>query len=617
MKNTFLTSVNVFVLCISLLSCKKNDIESKEYTITLDTLDATQDIYNALALIKINHIQKLIIKSGTYHFYPEKAFEKYVTVSNNDNSLKRIAFPIIDFENLEIDGSGSNFIFHGQMLPFFIENSKNIHLKNVNIDWKRTFHSEGKVIAVDKKNQTFDLQMTDDFPYEIRGNELIYTGDDGYEQGLQENIFYDTTTRALVYDQTKYLMDPWMDRLDHEYKAWEIRKGVVRILDTVAEELPQIGWIFVTKGRKMPNRISPAINIKSATDISISGVNIYHASSMGVVAERSVNITLNKVNITTPPNSKRMLSVAADATHFSMCKGNIIIKDCILENMHDDGTNIHSNYTHFVDFIDDNTIAIKVRFSQFYDLEVMSPGDTLVLTDRTSLMKYAKLKVSKTKKINGAYWHITFDENVRSIIKPNTAFDNVSWNPTNVLITGCTIRNNRARGLLISCSGKVEISNNYFSNEMAAIHISGDANYWCESGPVEEVSITQNTFENCCITKLEQSVIYIDPNILTLSNSDGYYHRNIKIENNQFKTFDKSIVNAESVENLSFINNSVIQTKTFKPLYPEYSTIKLTHIQNTNISNNTYLGDNFADVESDSISAKKLVFNQNKGFIKK
>lgn len=191
----------------------------------IDSLDATPGILQLVERAKKNGSHKILIPKGTYHFHPLKAFEKYVTISNNDKGVKRIVFPIIDFHNLEIDGQGSNFIIHGAMVPFLIENSTNISLKNFSIDWKRPFHSEGTVVAVNKSEQTFDLKMSEEFPYAIRGNELIYLGENGYEQGLQQNIFFDPNTKGLVYDNTKYLMDPWMKRLDYEYSAKENFSG--------------------------------------------------------------------------------------------------------------------------------------------------------------------------------------------------------------------------------------------------------------------------------------------------------------------------------------------------------------------------------------------------------
>lgn len=582
----------------------------------IDSADATPAVLATIEAAKAKKVSKIIIPKGIYHFYPAKAQEKYLAISNNDNGLKRIAFPLIGFENLEIDGQGSTFIMHGAIIPFLVEQSKNISLKNFNIDWDRPIHSEGTVIAVNEKNKTFDLQMSKEFPYEIRGHELIYMGINGYEQGLQENVFFDPNTRAIAYDNTKYLMDPWMKRLDYEYSAKEISPGVVRILDTIAEALPKVGWVFATKGNKMQNRISPAIHLLYSSNIDLSNINIYHAGSMGVIAEKSQDISLTKLNVTLAPGSKRMMSAAADATHFVGCKGRISLIDCLFENMHDDGTNVHGVYTLLDYVVNNNTVAVKLNHVQQFGFDFAAKGDSVRLVDRATMTPYAILVVKDVKKINEEYSYLIFAEDIKSVVKPNTAVENISWYPNHVIIKGCTIRNNRARGILISTSGNVEITNNYFANEMAAISIGGDANFWWESGPVNKVLISNNVFGNCCTSKLNQAVIMVDPNILKPKLSGGYFEKNITITNNTFKTFDNPILKARSTDGLKFSNNTIIQTKTFPPFYPHNAAIDITYSTNIVIQKNVYNGDKNAVIQIDANSESRLLVNKNKGFAK-
>ena len=103
-----------------------------------NTNDATPVVVEAIKKCKKDGIVKLEFPKGIYHFYPTFAPDMYCAITNNDNGLKRTAFPIIDFDKLEIDGNGSEFIFHGKMVPFIIEGSKNITIKNLNINSKAT-----------------------------------------------------------------------------------------------------------------------------------------------------------------------------------------------------------------------------------------------------------------------------------------------------------------------------------------------------------------------------------------------------------------------------------------------------------------------------------------------
>ena len=53
---------------------------------------------------KENGVGKLSFPKGVYHFYPTFAPDHYCAITNNDNGLKRTAFPIIGFDGLEIEG---------------------------------------------------------------------------------------------------------------------------------------------------------------------------------------------------------------------------------------------------------------------------------------------------------------------------------------------------------------------------------------------------------------------------------------------------------------------------------------------------------------------------------
>ncbi|MFN6017917.1 MAG: hypothetical protein ACK49N_10095, partial [Verrucomicrobiota bacterium] len=87
---------------------------------------------------------------GRYDFRLDRAIEKYLFVSNNDEGLKRIAFHLEGLSEVEIDGQGAEFIFHGFLMPFAVENCRGVTLRNFSIDYARPFHSEGEILKVEQ-----------------------------------------------------------------------------------------------------------------------------------------------------------------------------------------------------------------------------------------------------------------------------------------------------------------------------------------------------------------------------------------------------------------------------------------------------------------------------------
>ena len=194
--------------------------------------DATPLVVEALEKCKEEGISYLVFPKGTYHFYPTFAPEFFCEIVNNDNGLKRTAFPIIDFHDFVVDGNGSDFIYHGKMIPFIIEKSTNIKITNLSIDWEVPFTLEGLVVANDAEKQTFDIEVKT--PYEVEFGRLYLSlerEDSPYERKfgkrfamwehynleVAESIIWDPKTMAPLYNTKLY------DTPERGIKAEEIK----------------------------------------------------------------------------------------------------------------------------------------------------------------------------------------------------------------------------------------------------------------------------------------------------------------------------------------------------------------------------------------------------------
>ena len=117
-----------------------------DYGAVAGARDLAPLVRRALQEVAPNGAAKLVFPPGRHHFWPDQAEERYVFPSNNDPGLKRIAFPLFGFNDLEIDGGGATFVFHGRIVPFVLQDCRNVRLGNFSIDWDRTFHNEADVL---------------------------------------------------------------------------------------------------------------------------------------------------------------------------------------------------------------------------------------------------------------------------------------------------------------------------------------------------------------------------------------------------------------------------------------------------------------------------------------
>ena len=257
--------------------------------------------------------------------------------------------------------------------------------------------------------------------------------------------------------------------------------------------------------------------------------------------------------------------------------------------------------------------SFNLKHFEQWGSEFAQPGDILQFVNRLNMTPSKSYQVESVKYVNEQYSEVTFTEVLDSAINLNMTIENTSWQPK-MIMKNCTVRQNRARSILLSTSGDVWIENNNFSSMMAGISIGGDANFWFESGPVHNVVIRNNTFTNCCTSGQNQACIIVDPNILDLKNKTDYFESNIVIEGNKFRTFDNAVLSAHSVDNLVFKNNTIQQTFDYDPLYPNRAAIKASFCRGVVISDNTYIGKKSAGILIDKNNVTDIHLKGNKGF---
>ncbi|MCF8378997.1 MAG: hypothetical protein K9H49_05420 [Bacteroidales bacterium] len=634
-KSIYIYSILLAALVFSTFQCivadKQSVIYAKDYGFGASK-DCSSASIRMIEAAREKNSTKIIIERGTYHFYPDKAFEKYCNITNHDDGIRYTPFPIIDFSDIEIEADSAEFIFHGIILPFIIDNSENVKLSGFSIDWEVPLYSQVKVIATDESNHTFDIEIDQASPYGIRNGELIFFKE-GYEHNLERAICWNPETMAVAYntwavtpltlgepavvrflDTLEYqpsngigtlLQGSWfpLRELQNCLIAEELQPGVVR-LSGQKKELPRKGIMIVSKGQNGINRLAPAIHIRNAKDVVISEVTVHHAGGMGLVAERSENIFLNHFNVALKNGSGRMLTTTADATHFNNCRGLIRISDCLFENMLDDAANIHGVYGIVEDIIDTRTLGILMGHFQQLGFDFVAPGDQIgFIEEGTSFFPFANSEVSSIQKINGTYYIIKFNEAFDPAVKKGILLDNLDWYPE-VEFVNNIVRNNRARGLLINTRKKTTCEGNYFSpmDEAISFHFNfgGD---WYESGFSDEVIIRNNFFADCSYAGRERAVI----NFSGDESQDTFIFKKIVIENNKFKTFDPFLMNPVKVDTLIVRNNSISKSNTYPGLFTENPAFRITQVNFSLFSGNKVEDYEPGDIIiADSISLKKL-----------
>ena len=517
--------------------------------------DATHLVNKAIKDCKQQKARKIIFEKSIYEFWPDLASDKYVFISNNDHGLKSTVFDLSGMENVEIDGQGSQFIFHGYVCPFLLQNAKNIKISNLSIDYARTFHSEA--IIVKSYQDSLDLSFSEKYPYKVENNRLVFYDENKVQYPFGHLLEFDSAKKEVAYTALDYI-----NGVD-ELAVKALGKGVVRIY--LKDLKGTLGNTLIFNAK---NRLVPAFSISNSEQIEINKVTIFHAGGMGVVAQRSKNILLDGLKVIA--QTGRMVSLTADATHFVNCQGKIILQHCILESQMDDACNIHGVYVKVEKIISPQQVLVKLSHFQQLGLDFLFADTKVEFVSPAYLATYEVNKVKKVERLNKEYLNLTFYQPITEKVKLGDIIGSLTDEPE-VLIKNCVIQKNRARGILLGSRGKIVVEDNYFHTWWGAIDFYANGIDWFEQGGVNNVIIRNNTFDNCNFgLNVGLGVIIVLANIKEDPAHKTYYNKNILIEHNKFRVYNPTLLFLKSIDGLIFRNNKVEKNNDYK-LIPAYA----------------------------------------------
>ncbi len=548
--------------------------------------DNASRLHNILSDIKskADDDDNIIIKfnKARYDFYPHDAQQREYYVSNHDqNQPKIIGICIEDWNGLTLDGDGSEFISHGQMLPPAIVNSSDITLKNFSIDFENPHIAQVEVIDNDE-NKGITFRVEPWVNYRINDNGLFETYGEGWKYQQYTGIAFEKESRHIVYRTS----DLWID-------TKEVKEVGERQLHAPhwKDKRLKNGTIVAMRTWQRP---APGIFLDHSNSTFINNVTVHYAEGMGLLAQRCCDIRLKHFNVCLGENDKRYFTTQADATHFSQCKGMIRSEHGIYEGMMDDAINVHGIYLKVKERHSDNSLVCSYEHNQAWGFAWGDSGDSVCFVKSKTMEMLNHINIIKEIKpydkeiVKGCKeFIITFEENLPDEIQAESSFgiENLSWTPE-VIFRHNIVRNNRARGALFSSPLRSICTDNIFDHTSGtAILLCGDCNGWYESGAVRDLLIKNNTFINALTNMFQftNAVISIYPEIPDLENQKSYFHGGKKdaivIEKNHFITFDKPLLYAKSVKGLIFRKNKVTRNNDYQPFHWNQEEILLERVE--------------------------------------
>jgi hypothetical protein len=306
--------------------------------------------------------------------------------------------------------------------------------------------------------------------------------------------------------------------------------------------------IFACSTRK-----SCGILVNECENTHIENVTFYSGIGMGILAQNCTDITVER--FATRLRGNRKYSINADATHFVHCRGKIHIQNSFFEGQLDDALNVHGMYLPIQDKVGD-TLLVRYGHRDSVGIDILRPGCAVHVVHPQTQLPLGEYTVKCVRTVNLHTLEVQLNEDMAAI-EPGQLLEEVSWQPE-VLFENCTVRNNRARGMLLASAGKTVIRGNLFQSPGASIQFESSGQFWYESGGTKDVLITENIFDNCKYTKYCNAIIEVNPRP---ENVEGqYFHKSIRVVNNIFRNCHAPIAIVSGTAEFVFRDNVMEDT---------------------------------------------------------
>lgn len=484
----------------------------------------------------------LVLPGGTLEISDEYAKEKFLYISNNypsSDCAKRIAFDLSGADGLTVEGNGTLLLFSGYVIPFHVEGARNVTVRNLKVDFKRSSISEG--VIADAGEGYSDLSFPHDYRIVFESGALVFMDARGNRYPYWSLLEYDPVREEIAH----YVRERAVGY--NGIRGEKLDNGLVRIYHPGFSAAKGNVLVFGPLERR-----APGFFLESSSGITLEDVTMWQCPGMGVIAQRSENILLDRMVVEPAPGSGRLTSVGADATHFINCRGLIHLRGCSFSCQWDDCTNIHGWYSVCRERLSSNSLLLWSN----YRTDFAVPGMTMELVDHNNMMPYGKAVVRGVEKLNSDLSIVTFAEDLPESLKTGDVLADADADP-DVIIEGCTFVKNRARGILIGSAGKVVVRDSYFHSAGSAILFEGDGSFWFERAGVRDVTITGNSFVNCLHGSREWGKACIEVHSGIPDRESSLYHSNITVTDNLFDGFDPRILDMYCVDGLVFEGNTI------------------------------------------------------------
>ncbi|NDW17621.1 right-handed parallel beta-helix repeat-containing protein [Dysgonomonas sp. 216] len=388
--------------------------------------DVTESVKKAIKECKNNPGSTLVFPKGRYDFWDTNAERRKYFVSNTSSEtdcpskVKSIGLLFEGIKDVTVEGNGSQFIFHGKMITFAVDQSENITIQNVSVDFERPSMTEFTFDELSSNHALITVHP--DSKYTVIDGRIRFYGE-GW--GMNDNFFSiqtDTLQGTNVYSS-------W-DPIGNS-QATEIAPFKLKLENNFSNENYQEGQTLTTRCHI---RDHVGVFVNRSKNVKLENMYLHYMHGLGIVSQFSENLNYEKVHIV--PSRGRTIAAFADGMHFSGCKGHVEIEDCNFKGLHDDPINVHGTYLRIEKIHSPNVVTMRFMHGQTYGMDAFFKNDTVAFIQSETLRKIGFSTVEETERISDRQIKVQLSKPLPKGIQEGDCLENLTWTPS-LHISGC------------------------------------------------------------------------------------------------------------------------------------------------------------------------------------
>ena len=484
-----------------------------------------------------------------------------------------------NLKNFTLDGNGSTLLMTNYSPTMRIERCENLTLRNFKIDYDPLPHTQGTVLAVDRKNKLTRIRLHQGYPVPSRQTGLSMYPFSSQTRRFKEGVNEHFNSRLIPLG-TPNEFNLWT----HEYPDG-IEPG-----DFVALRFGKYPCFWI--------RLCHNLTVDSVTVHAASTLVFVARSNTGVHRYKNVRILPGKT-LPAGATEPRLLSAGADGINYENSPARIELENCEFGFLGDDSMNIHG--TALPAYLRVNERTIRIIAPEDYRF-LLKPGMTMRLMKPGNFTIFAELPIAEIRWLNQKapeetkklfprtmsippcreLYEITVQDPLPEIA-PGTILDFREMNGLSFSVKKCYFHDQRAYGLRMMCSNGIIESNRFERIKGSAIVFGGEYAYWREAGHVENLTIRNNVIDRTANYPANVSFAAIatigrpEKRKIGVSKNGS---RNIRIEENVISNSPFGAIQLFGVRNVSVKGNLLVNIGTTN-VFPRAATLgfqKLTPI---------------------------------------